>query len=206
VGILGAMQRQFLQRVKANVERMDGMLVDLIGITAIDAGEIKIEPEPVDVAQIVEEAVMGSAALFREHELSIRIEIAEGLPRIQADRDSLYQIVSHLLSNAALCSPANSEVIVQAQVQPEMSDYLLFGVTDHGGGIPPEDRLRAFHRMYRADHPLIQGLGETGIGLSIAKTLVEAHGGRIWVDSVMGQGSTFTFILPLNSAKIETPV
>ena len=206
VGILGAMQRQFLQRVKANVERMDGMLVDLIGITAIDSGEIKIEPEPVDVAQIVEEAVMGSAALFREHELSIRIEIAEGLPRIQADRDSLYQIVSHLLSNAALCSPANSEVIVQAQVQPEMADYLLFGVTDHGGGIPPEDRLRAFHRMYRADHPLIQGLGETGIGLSIAKTLVEAHGGRIWVDSLMGQGSTFTFILPLNSAKIETPV
>ena len=205
VGILGAMQRQFLQRVKANVERMDGMLADLIGFTAIDAGEIKIEPEPVDVAQIVEEAVMGSAALFREHELSIRIEIAEGLPRIQADRDSLYQIVSHLLSNAALCSPANSEVIVQAQVQPEMADYLLFGVTDHGGGIPPEDRMRAFHRMYRADHPLIQGLGETGVGLSIAKTLVEAHGGRIWVDSTMSEGSTFTFILPLTSAKIETP-
>ena len=64
---------------------------------------------------------------------------------------------------------------------------MLFSVTDQGGGISPEDRQRAFHRMYRADHPLVQGLGETGVGLSIAKALVEAQGGRIWVDSEMGQ-------------------
>ncbi len=78
-----------------------------------------------------------------------------------------------------------------------MPDFLLFSVTDQGGGIAPEDRQRAFNRMYRADHPLLQGLGETGIGLSISKTLVEAQGGRIWVDSEMGIGSTFTFVLPL---------
>jgi signal transduction histidine kinase len=75
----------------------------------------------------------------------------------------------------------------------------LFSVTDRGGGIAPEDRQRAFNRMYRADHPLVQGLGETGIGLSISRTLVEAQGGRIWVDSEMGVGSTFTFVLPLNT-------
>jgi histidine kinase len=86
---------------------------------------------------------------------------------------------------------------VRAQVPVEMSDYMLFSVTDQGGGIAPEDRQRAFHRMYRADHPLVQGLGETGVGLSIAKALVEAQGGRIWVDSEMGRGSIFTFILPL---------
>jgi signal transduction histidine kinase len=204
VGILGAMQRQFLQRVKANIERMDGMLNDLIGVTAIDTGQIKLEPEPVDVAEVIEEAVMGSASLFRDRELSIRIELAEGLPPLHADRDSLYQIISHLLSNAALCSPNNSEVVVRAQVQPEMPDYLVFGVTDHGGGIAPEDRQRAFYRMYRADHPLVQGLGETGVGLSIAKALVEAHGGRIWVDSEMGEGSTFTFILPLHPERAGT--
>jgi signal transduction histidine kinase len=208
VGILGAMQRQFLQRVKANIERMDGMLQDLIGITAIETGQIKIEPESIEVSEVIEEAVMSAASTFRDRELSIRIEVAESLSRLQADRDSLYQIILHLLSNAALCSPNGSEVIVRAQEQTEMPDYLVFSVTDHGGGIALEDRQRAFHRMYRADNPLIQGLGETGVGLSIAKALVEAHGGRIWVDSVMGEGSTFTFILPINSQQhqVETPV
>jgi signal transduction histidine kinase len=208
VGILGAMQRQFLQRVKANIERMDGMLQDLIGITAIETGQIKIEPELIEVSEVIEEAVMNAASTFRDRELSIRIEVAEGLSRLQADRDSLYQIILHLLSNAALCSPNNSEVIVRAQEQTEMPDYLVFSVADRGGGIALEDRQRAFHRMYRADNPLIQGLGETGVGLSIAKALVEAQGGRIWVDSVMGEGSTFTFVLPINSQphQVETPV
>jgi signal transduction histidine kinase len=199
VGILGAMQRQFLQRVKANVERMDGMLGDLIGLTAIDTGNLKIEPEPVDVAQAIEETVMAAAGLMRERELSVRIELSEQLPRLQADRDSLHQIIKHLLSNAAQCSPNNSEILVRAQVPVEMPNFLLFSVTDRGGGIAPEDRQRAFNRMYRADHPLVQGLGETGIGLSISRTLVEAQGGRIWVDSEMGVGSTFTFVLPLNN-------
>jgi len=205
VGILGAMQRQFLQRVKANIERMDGMLDDLIGVTTIDAGQIKIEPEPVDVAEVIEDTVMAAAGLFRERELSIRIELADGLPKIHADRDSLHQIIKHLLSNAALCSPTHSEIVLRTQLPPDMSNFLLFSITDHGGGIAPEDRQRAFHRMYRADHPLIEGLGETGVGLSISKALVEAQGGRIWVDSEMGVGSTFTFILPLNSNHVGMP-
>jgi signal transduction histidine kinase len=205
VGILGAMQRQFLQRVKANIERMDGMLNDLIGVTAIDTGQIKIEPEPVNVAEVIQDTVMASAALFRDRELSIRIELSDDLPKLRADRDSLHQIIKHLLSNAALCSPNNSEIVVRSQVSSDMPDFLVFSVIDCGGGIAPEDRQRAFHRMYRADHPLIQGLGETGIGLSISKALVEAQGGRIWVDSEMGVGSTFTFLLPLNSNHVETP-
>jgi signal transduction histidine kinase len=71
-------------------------------------------------------------------------------------------------------------------------------VTDTGGGIVPEDRNRVFQRLYRADNPLITGLGDTGVGLSIAKALVEANGGRIWVESEMGVGSTFSFVLPLS--------
>jgi signal transduction histidine kinase len=197
VGILGAMQRQFLQRVKANVARMEGMLSDLVQITAIDTGQIKLEAASIDVPELIKDAVMSSSTLFREREQSIRLELADNLPRLHIDRESLQQILQHLLSNAALCSPNNAEVIVRAQVPVEMADYMLFSVADQGGGISPEDRQRAFHRMYRADHPLVQGLGETGVGLSIAKALVEAQGGRIWVDSEMGRGSTFTFILPL---------
>jgi signal transduction histidine kinase len=197
VGILGAMQRQFLQRVKANIARMDGMLSDLVQITVIDTGQIKLEAASSDVPELIKDAVMSSSTLFREREQSIRLELADNLPRLYTDRENLLQVLQHLLSNAALCSPNNAEVVVRAQVPMEMHDYMLFSVTDQGGGISPEDRQRAFHRMYRADHPLIQGLGDTGVGLSIAKALVEAQGGRIWLDSEMGRGSTFTFLLPL---------
>jgi len=203
VGILGAMQRQFLQRVKANVARMEGMLTDLVQITSIDTGQIKLEAAPSDVPELIKDVVMSTSTLFRDREQSIRLELADNLPKLYIDRESLQQILQHLLSNAALCSPNNAEVVVRAQVPVEMSDYMLFSVTDQGGGIAAEDRQRAFHRMYRADHPLVQGLGETGVGLSIAKALVEAQGGRIWVDSEMGQGSTFTFILPLQPIRQE---
>jgi signal transduction histidine kinase len=203
VGILGAMQRQFLQRVKANIARMEGMLTDLVQITAIDTGQLKLAVAALDVTEMIKDAVMSVSTLFREREQSIRLELADNLPQLHTDRESLQQILQHLLSNAALCSPNQAEVVVRAQVPVEMPEYMLFSVADQGGGIEPEDRQRAFHRMYRADHPLVEGLGETGVGLSIAKALVEAQGGRIWVDSDMGVGSTFTFILPLELTRQE---
>jgi len=196
-GIVGAMQRQFLQRVKANIERMSGMLNDLIRVTAIDTEQFELEPEPVNLIEIIEEAIMGSSAQFRERNITIQLDLAEHLPPLHADRDSLYQIMSHLLANAGQCSQPGTDVIVHADVKAEAKDYLLVSVTDTGGGIGPADRQRVFSRRYRADNPLIEGLGDTGIGLSIAKTLVEAHGGRIWVDSEMSHGSTFSILLPV---------
>jgi signal transduction histidine kinase len=77
------------------------------------------------------------------------------------------------------------------------SSYFMVSVTDTGGGIPEAERRRVFTRLYRADNPLIHGLGETGVGLSVAKTLIEGHGGRIWVESEEGVGSTFSFLLPV---------
>ena len=196
VGILGAMQRQFLQRVKANIERMGGLLNDLIGVTAIDTGTIQLEPEPIDATEVIEEAIMGSSAQYRERGITIQLDLGEQLPKIQADRDNLYQIINHLLSNACAVTPNGGEVVVGAHTHAEVSDFVLISVTDCGGGIEPQDRQRVFNRLYRADNPLIAGLGETGVGMSIARALVEAHGGRIWVDSEMGKGSTFTFMIP----------
>ena len=197
VGILGAMQRQFLQRVKANTERMGALLNDLIGVTTIDAGKLTFEPEPIDAAEVIEEAIMASSAQFRERGITVQLDLDHNLPRVQADRDSLHQILSHLLANACSVTPGDSEVIVGAHMNPEAPDFALISVNDCGGGIDPVDRQRVFNRLYRADNPLIQGLGETGVGMSIARALVEAHGGRISVDSEMGQGSTFTFIIPV---------
>jgi signal transduction histidine kinase len=194
LGILSAMQRQFLQRVKANIERMNGMLNDLVRVTAIDTEHFELEPEPVNLREIIEETIMGSSAQFHEHDIAIQLDLAEQLPPLHADRDSLYQIMSHLLANACLCSKPGTQIGVSAQ-RSEAKGFVAVSVTDTGNGISLADRQRVFSRHYRADNPLIEGLGDTGIGLSIAKTLVEAHGGRIWVNSEMGKGSTFTFLL-----------
>lgn len=196
-GILGAMQRQFLQRVKANIERMSGMMSDLIRVTAIDTRQMALEPEPVSLVEIIDEAIMSNSAQYRERNITLRLDLADRLPPVQADRDSLYQIMSHLLANAGLCSQPGTDVTVGAHTKPEAQDYLVVSVADTGGGIQLADRQRVFSRRYRADNPLIEGLGDTGVGLSIAKALVEAHSGRIWVDSEMGRGSTFSFLLPV---------
>jgi signal transduction histidine kinase/GAF domain-containing protein len=203
VGILGAMQRKFLQRVKANTERMSAKLDDLIEITAIDLGRLEIEPETVNIVSIIEEAIMNTAGQFRERGVAIDIALEDGLPEIYADPDALNQVMQNLLSNACQASEINTTVVVSASLQDTADSvlggrkYFMVSVTDTGGGIPDEERRRVFTRLYRADNPLIKGLGETGVGLSVAKTLIEAHGGRIWVESEEGLGSTFSFLLPV---------
>jgi signal transduction histidine kinase len=206
VGILGETQRQFLLRVKANIERMGGLLDDLVKVVSIDAGEEgRLSPEPVNFANVMESAIMSLSAQFSERELSVQLEVPDELPPVYADRDSIFQVMQHLLSNACQCSKQGSSVVVRAELEEHddqiegLPDYLLVSVKDTGGGIAPEDQRRVFQRLYRADNPLIAGLGETGVGLSIAKALVEAHGGRIWVESEMGTGSTFSLILPLSA-------
>jgi PAS domain S-box-containing protein len=205
VGILGETQRQFLQRIGANIERMGGLLNDLVKVTAIDAGQISLSPEPVELINVIEDAIMSLSAQFGERKLAVQMDMPSELPPVHADRDSLYQIVLHLLSNACQCSEPETEIVVGARLQEHdgqvegLPNYLFVSVTDTGGGIAPEEHRRVFQRLYRADNPLIAGLGDTGVGLSIAKSLVEAQGGRIWVESEMGAGSTFSFILPLSS-------
>jgi signal transduction histidine kinase/GAF domain-containing protein len=203
VGILGAMQRKFLQRVKANTERMSAKLDDLIEITAIDLGRLEIEPETVNIVSIIEEAIMNTAGQFRERGITVDLALDDNLPEINADPDALNQVMLNLLSNACQASEINTTTVVTANLQDAddsglgEATYFMVTVSDTGGGIAEEDRRRVFTRLYRADNPLIKGLGETGVGLSVAKTLIEAHGGRIWVESEEGVGSTFSFLLPV---------
>jgi signal transduction histidine kinase len=198
------MQRQFLRRVKSNVERIKILLDDLIRVTAIDSGQVSLSPEPVNIIRVIEDAVMALSAQFSERDLTVQLDMPLEVPPVRADRDSLHEVVMNLLSNACNCSAPGATILVRARLQergdqaPDLPDFLLVSVTDRGGGIAPADQARVFQRLYRADNPLIPGLGETGVGLSIAKTLVEAYGGRIWVESEEGVGSTFSFILPLS--------
>ncbi|MDW8325594.1 MAG: ATP-binding protein [Anaerolineales bacterium] len=206
VGILGALQRKFLERIKASCERMQTLLSDLIHIADIDSGVLQLTPESVDVLSVIEDAIMSCSAQFREKGINLRLDVADSLPSLSADRDALRQIVLHLLSNAGNASGVEGEVLlkVREEVSPayngQPASAVLISVRDSGGGIAPADQPRVFNRFWRADAPLIAGLGETGVGLSIAKALVEAHGGRIWFTTELGKGSTFTVLLPTDRA------
>ena len=200
VGVIGEMQRKFLQRIKANIERMGAMLNDLIGVTAIDSGQLHLERELIDIGDAVQEAVANARAQIEEKDLTVKLDLGPDVNTIEVDPNAFQQIVSNLISNACKASPASSEIGIKASHQVEDrvsgSARVVISVTDSGGGIAPEDQPRVFDRFYRAEQALIAGLGETGVGLSIVKALVEAHNGQVWVESEMGQGSTFSFALP----------
>lgn len=205
-GILGEMQRRFLQRVAANVARLLSMMEDLARITALDMGELNLLPEPVDLVSIIEDAITASSSQFREKGLTIHLNLDDDLPLVAADRDALGQIIGQLLTNAYLASPPDSEIFISASRQSvpllnngsrQSVDSLIVSIEDRGGGIAPEDVERVFARKYKAENPLIQGLGDTGVGMAIAKALVEAHGGMLWLETRAQIGSAFYFALPL---------
>lgn len=215
VGDVGEMQRKFLQRIKANIERMGSMLSDLIGVTAIDAGQLEIRPTIVNVAEIIEDTIIGARAQLEENELFLDINLPEEVPPVEADPDSVRQILTNLLSNAIKVTPQGSAIAIAAARYnnddsesdpdaPEQRAFLQISVADSGGGIPAKDIGRVFDRFYVAEHPLIEGLGETGVGLALVKSMVEAHQGRVWVETEIGEGSTFHFLLPI-SDKFDDP-
>jgi signal transduction histidine kinase/GAF domain-containing protein len=203
VGIVSDMQRKFLQRIKANIERMGSMLNDLIGVTAIDSGQLHLEPEVVDIAEAAQAAIASAQAQLEEKNLSLSLDLPSDIGSIEVDPSAFQQIMSNLISNACQASPAGGEVSIKASCETEDeasgAKRLVVAVTDSGGGIAPEDQPRVFERFYRAEQALIAGLGETGVGLSIVKALVEAHRGQVWAEGEMGQGSTFVFALPFTA-------
>ncbi len=205
VGILGALQRKFLERVKASTERMGSLVDDLIQVSSAGSEKISLNPETVDLNALIDEAVALTMSQLREKNILLRVDIPEQLPAITADKDAMQQIFIHLLQNAGSASRMEGEISIRSLLKREEGeqDYVLIQVADSGLGIAPEDLPRVFSRLYRADNALIQGIGDTGVGLSIVKTLVEAHGGRIWVDSEIGKGSTFSILLPVNPAEVE---
>jgi signal transduction histidine kinase len=198
VGILGALQRKFVERIKASTERIGALIDDLIQVTTLESGLNDLKPESVDLNVIIDNAMSYTSSQVREKNISMHLDLPKNVAPIYADREALQQILIHLLQNAGAASPLEGAVYLRVQTKAEDArEYVLIQVSDTGGGIPAEDMPRVFTRLFRADNVLIQGVGDTGVGLSIAKTLTEAQKGRIWVESEPGVGSTFSVLLPI---------
>jgi signal transduction histidine kinase len=146
-----------------------------------------------------------TSSQIREKNINIHFDMPKRMPPIHTDREAFQQILIHLLQNAGAASPVEGMVRLKVEVRNEEGmEYVLMQVSDSGGGIASDDIQRVFNRMYRADNVLIQGIGDTGVGLSIAKTLTEAQNGRIWVESEPGVGATFSVLLPVDGDLART--
>jgi signal transduction histidine kinase len=156
------------------------------------------------MAEVIEDTIIGARAQLEENEITLTMNLLDDMPLVEADPDSVRQIMSNLLSNAIKSTPAGGVIEIgtaienNAASQEDAPSFLKVSVRDSGGGIAEKDLHRVFERFYRAERPLIEGLGETGVGLAIVKSLIEAHGGRVWVESEIGEGSTFHFSLPIS--------
>lgn len=209
MGILGNKQREFLTRVRANVSRMGALLDQIVQLsTTYSQHPLTTDMEAIDIQEIIESALNAVITQIRKKELQINLHLPEHLPTICNNRDALYQVLIHLLNNGCQASTSRGYLTITAhadalqeegpQGKVSTSQFVHLAVSDSGEGIAPEDRSHVFDLNYRADHALIKGLGETGIGLSVAHTLVTACGGRMWVDSHQGKGTTFSLLLPVN--------
>ena len=200
VGILGSVQRKFLERVKVSTERMNRLVENLVSMTSLKGGRHLIKFEPVDLNEAINEAITNTDDLFREKSLSIQLDLPQEMPRLETDRVALLQMLTNLLENAGQATPPNDEVALRAVLQNDDQDrsYYLIQIADKGGGIPVADIPRVFSRIPRGESGAIQGLGCDSQHLSIVKRLVETLEGRIWVDSEPQVGATFSILLPLS--------
>jgi signal transduction histidine kinase len=177
--------------------RLRRLIDDLHALSRAEAGQLALHVGPVAPAAIVEAAMARIASQATEAGLTLTAAVPSDLPPVRADHDRAVQVLTNLLTNAVRYTPPPGEVSVRVDRD---GAAVRFAVTDTGVGIAAEHLPHVFERFYRVDRSRSRALGGSGIGLTIAKALVEAMGGRIWAESTgPGQGATFTFTLPVES-------
>lgn len=175
--------------IQLATEQMDRLLQDLLDITQIDAGQFSVNREKTDIATLIKEARTLFYPLARERSIRLHCNVAEQLPAVSVDRGRILQVLSNLLGNALKFVPAGGRIELKAT---ERQGRVRISVSDTGPGIDPENVAKVFDRFWRADRRKERG---AGLGLAVAKGIVQAHGGEIGVDSRKDEGSTFYFLL-----------
>jgi signal transduction histidine kinase len=182
-----------LNSIKEETEVLTRLVAELRDLTLAESGHLKLQIEPTNLAELVQRRVSQAEVIAQEKNITLNTEIAENLPQIEVDGRRIEQVVANLLDNALNHTPSGGTVTIA--VSPD-KDGILVSVSDMGEGIPAEHLPYIFERFYKVDDARSRKTGGAGLGLAIAKQMVELHGGRIWVESEVGKGSKFSFILP----------
>lgn len=185
---------QYLPLLHKETLRLSRLIHDLLDLSLMESGKIQWEMTNVFIPGLIQRVITKLAPLCKERDITIQEEFTTSFPEVWGNEDRLEQVFTNLIHNALLFSPSGSLVIVGGK--REAHEALLF-VRDQGSGIPPQDLPHIFERFYRVEKSRSRQGGGTGLGLAITKQIIEHHGGKIWVESQMGQGTTFLFTLPL---------
>lgn len=187
--------RRFLEIIRNHAIRLARLTNDLLKLARIEAGKLEVQFSSVGLMELIEGCAETTLLKANRKDITLEIDVPPKLPPVRGDAGLLRDILQNLLDNAVQYTPEGGRIHVTACAGPREA---VIAVTDTGIGIPLADQERIFERFYRVDVARSREAGGTGLGLSIAKHIVEAHGGRLWVESNVGQGSKFLFSIPLD--------
>lgn len=170
------------------------LVADLRDLALAEAGQLHLDLQPVDLASLVDRVIEGFETQASDKGISLKVNVPADSPQINGDEQRLNQVLFNLISNALRHTPSGGTITTVGEIK---EDRVVIKVQDTGSGIPPEDLPHVFERFYRADRSRARTSGGSGLGLTIAKQIIEAHDGQIWVQSWLGAGSTFAFSLPV---------
>jgi two-component system phosphate regulon sensor histidine kinase PhoR len=184
---------RFLEIIRDHSKRLARLTDDLLKLSRIEADQMQLDLRPVDAAEMISVCLETTRLRAEQKQLAIEADCPADLPPVKGDRGRLSEVLQNLLDNAVQYTQPGGRIRVSARAQER---EVVLTVSDNGIGIPQSDQSRIFERFYRVDAARSRELGGTGLGLAIAAHIVEAHGGRIWVESTVGQGSDFHFSIP----------
>lgn len=193
-GTLTLTQREFLNIVKTNTDRLVQLINDLLDLSRIEAGRIELNYQSLDLSRLVQVVVETMHPQLRAKQQELVLAIPADVPPVWGDSERVIQILTNLVSNAHKYTPVQGKITIAAHALD--NGWVQVDITDTGIGLRPEDQAMLFSKFFRAKDRLTQQIPGTGLGLAITRSLVELHGGQIWVQSTPGQGSTFSFTLP----------
>ncbi len=192
-GQLNDAQQRFLTRITETASKLGNILRPLVDLAWIEAG-MPMQHQPCYISRLIREAVSELADMAQEKEITIAISVQEPMPPVMGDPDRLRRVIYNLIHNAITYSPSGITVAVHAW---EDGQQVYCSVADPGPGIRPDEAPMVFDRMFRSKDENVRKKRGAGLGLTFARTVIQRHGGDIWVESEYGEGSTFTFTLPL---------
>jgi two-component system phosphate regulon sensor histidine kinase PhoR len=193
---------RFLEIIVEHSRRLARLTEDLLMLSKMDADRLDFETRRIPVGPFIESCMETAQPRARDKDLRLSVNQPTKIPDIAGDRRRLTEVLQNLLDNAIQYTPAGGQIMVSAEVS---GSEVVFTVLDTGIGIPQAEQPRIFERFYRVDVARSREVGGTGLGLAISKHLVEGHGGRIWVESEIGQGAQFHFSVPIFDAERMTP-
>jgi signal transduction histidine kinase len=192
VGDLNPQQEKFLTRIQQTVTKLHGLVGTLVDLSWIEAG-MPLAHVPISMGELISQAVDEVSALALHERITIAVSLQDPLPTVTGDPVRLQMMVHNLLHNAIIYSPPQQTVAIHAWSE---ENEVYCSIADRGLGIADDELEMIFDRLYRSRDEAVRDLPGGGLGLTIAKTIVERHGGDLWASSNLGEGSTFTFILP----------